>query len=229
MLDVKSYFILIFGSFILIDLLQEQKAKNAEPRSAGQKLLIKTDMTSLIMKSTNAVALMISMWVFSGCEWEVTQAAEPSPRSSFKEWCQKRSTLSAEPRKTVEVLLAQAGTSDCELAAENLLSRTELYLSQTGISDLSPLSRLTNLTKLTLRENQIANVSPLAELTNLQELFLIHNQIADVSPLAGLTNLEVLELSENQITETANLPSQSPRCLQVLKTCLMSEIFTTTQ
>jgi hypothetical protein len=26
-------------------------------------------MTSLIMKLTSAVALMISMWVFSGCEW----------------------------------------------------------------------------------------------------------------------------------------------------------------
>jgi internalin A len=96
----------------------------------------------------------------------------------------------------VEVLLAQAGTSDCELAAENLLSRTELYLSQTGISDLSPLSGLTNLTKLTLRENQIAEIRPLAELTNLQELFLIHNQIADVSPLARLTNLRCLILSE---------------------------------
>ena len=135
----------------------------------------------------------------------VTQAAEPSPRSSFKEWCQKRSSLSAEVRKTVEVLLAQAGTSDCKLAAENLLSRTELYLSQTGISDLSPLSGLTNLTKLTLRENQIADIRPLAELTNLQELFLIHNQIADVSPLARLTNLEVLELSENQITDVSSL------------------------
>jgi hypothetical protein len=30
---------------------------------------INTGMTSLIMKLTSAVALMISMWVFSGCEW----------------------------------------------------------------------------------------------------------------------------------------------------------------
>jgi internalin A len=157
------------------------------------------------MKPTRAVALIIGMWAFSGWGWGVAQAAEPSRESSFKEWCQKLTSLSAERQKTVEVLLAQAGTSDCELAAENLLSRTELYLSQTGISDLSPLSGLTNLTKLTLRENQIADIRPLAELTNLQELFLIHNQIADVSPLARLTNLEVLELSENQITDVSSL------------------------
>jgi internalin A len=39
------------------------------------------------MKLTSAIALMISMWVFSGWGWGVTQAAEPSLGSSFEEWC----------------------------------------------------------------------------------------------------------------------------------------------
>jgi len=189
-----------------MDLLQEQKAKNVEPRSAEQKLLIKTGMTSLIMKPISAVALMISVWAFSGWGWGVAQAAEPSRGSSFKEWCQKRSSLSAEVRKTVEVLLAQAGTSDCELAAENLLSRTELYLSQTGISDLSPLSGLTNLTKLTL-----IDVSPLAELTNLSMLILSSNQITDVSSLARLTNLFGLFLEGNAIPSDSSANAE-PTC-----------------
>lgn len=87
------------------------------------------------MKSTSALALIISTWVLSSWVWGVTQAAEPSPGSSFKELCQKQASLSDEARKTVEVLLKEAGTSDCELAAKNLLSRTELSLGQTGISD----------------------------------------------------------------------------------------------
>jgi internalin A len=80
------------------------------------------------MKLTSAIALMISMWVFSGWGWGVTQAAEPSLGSSFEEWCLQKATLSAERRKTVEILLEEAGTSDCELAAKNLLSRTELKI-----------------------------------------------------------------------------------------------------
>jgi internalin A len=102
-------------------------------------------------------------------------------------------------------------SSDCELAAENLLSRTELYLSQTGISDLSPLSGLTNLTKLTLRENQIAEIRPLAELTNLSMLILSSNQITDVSSLARLTNLFGLFLEGNAIPSDSSANAQ-PIC-----------------
>jgi internalin A len=57
------------------------------------------------MKSASAVALMISMWMFSGWGWGVTQAAEPSVGSSFEEWCLQKASLSADRRKTVEVLL----------------------------------------------------------------------------------------------------------------------------
>jgi internalin A len=97
-------------------------------------------------------------------------------------------------------------SSDCELAAENLLSRTELYLSQTGISDLSPLSGLTNLTKLTL-----IDVSPLAELTNLSMLILSSNQITDVSSLARLTNLFGLFLEGNAIPSDSSANAE-PTC-----------------
>lgn len=115
---------------------------------------------------------MIGLWMFSGCGWGVIQAAEPSLESSFEQWCQQQANLSAERRKTVEVLLEEAGTRDCELAAKNLLSRTELYLS--------PLSGLTNLTELDLQSNKITDVSPLAGLINLKELRLNNNQIKDV-------------------------------------------------
>jgi internalin A len=81
------------------------------------------------MKSISTVALIINMWAFSGWGWGIAQATEPNSGSSFKEWCQKQASLSAEARITVEVLLAKAGTNDCELAAKNLLSLTELYLS----------------------------------------------------------------------------------------------------
>ncbi len=157
------------------------------------------------MKLTSAVALMISMWVFSGWGWGVTQAAKPSQGSSFRELCLQQGSLSAERRKTVEVLLARIGTSDCELAAKNLSSRTELSLPETPITDLSPLAGLTNLKGLYLNINEITDVSPLARLTNLEKLYISNSPITDVSPLAGLTNLTELGLHSNEITDVSPL------------------------
>lgn len=107
------------------------------------------------MKPTSAVALMIGMWMLSGWGWGATQAAEPSLGSSFKQWCQQQASLSAEARKTVEVLLEEAGTRDCERAAKDLLSRTRLFLENDQITDISPLSGLTNLTELYLNFSPI--------------------------------------------------------------------------
>ncbi|NES17737.1 MAG: leucine-rich repeat domain-containing protein, partial [Symploca sp. SIO3E6] len=142
------------------------------------------------MKSTSTVALIIGMWVFSGWGWEITQAAEPSVGSSFEELCLQQASLSEEVRKTVEVLLEAAGTSDCELAANNLLTRTELDLTGKGITDITPISELTNLEVLNLSYNQITDITPISELTNLKELDLYVNQITDITPISELTNLK---------------------------------------
>jgi internalin A len=157
------------------------------------------------MKSTSTVALTLGLWMFNGWGWGVTQAAEPSLGSSFKDWCQKRTSLSAEARKTVEELLKEAGTSDCELAAKDLSSRTVLSLPEAPITDLRPLAGLTNLKDLYLTLNEITDVTPLARLTNLETLVVSANPIADVTPLAGLTNLAELDLQSNKITDVSPL------------------------
>ncbi len=53
------------------------------------------------------------------------------------------------------------------------------------ISDISPLSNLTNLQWLNLESNQITDIGPLSGLTNLRDLYLRHNQISDISPLVN--------------------------------------------
>jgi Leucine-rich repeat (LRR) protein len=82
---------------------------------------------------------------------------------------------------------------------------TKLYLDGNGISDLTPLSGLTELVALSLHDNQINDLGPLAELTNLKELQLYGNQIKDLTPLAGLTNLKMLFLSKNHIMDVTPL------------------------
>ncbi len=80
-----------------------------------------------------------------------------------------------------------------------------LDLSYNIISDVSTLSGLTNLTYLNLRSNEISDVSVVSNLTNLTTLWLYSNSISDVSALSGLTSLEQLYLHDNSISDVSPL------------------------
>jgi len=126
-----------------------------------------------------------------------TENKEITTPKTFTDWCLNKNNLSVETRHTVDVLLQEAETSDCH-QAEKLLS-TLTHLSPMGgqITDLKPLSTLTNLTSLQLAYNSITDLKPLSTLTNLAALGLAHNSITDLKPLSTLTNLAVLRLDNN--------------------------------
>lgn len=86
------------------------------------------------------------------------------------------------------------------------------YARKSLISDLSPLSGLTQLTSLTIQNfpnddpnMQITDLSPLANMTQLTTLTLSYNKFTDVTPLANLTKLTTLDLSYNKITDISPL------------------------
>ncbi|GET42370.1 leucine-rich repeat domain-containing protein [Microseira wollei] len=125
--------------------------------------------------------------------------------SSFADWCLNKDSISKEARHTVEVLLEYAKTSDCYEADRILSSCTELRISgYDSISDIRPLSTLTNLTKLSISSytsGVISDIRPLSTLTNLTELQISNSQISDLSPLSTLTNLTFLNLYVNPISD----------------------------
>ena len=123
-----------------------------------------------------------------------------APRT-FADWCLDRNNLSVQTRHTVDALLQVAQTTDCHQASKLLSTRTALSLNYNQITDLKPLSTLTNLTELFLINNQITDLRPLSSLTNLIRLYAYENQIADLKPLSTLTNLTFLFLDNNQITD----------------------------
>jgi internalin A len=127
--------------------------------------------------------------------------------SGFADWCRHIDSLSESARRTVKVLLKEAGTDDPEAAERILSSMTELEISFYQITDISVLGSLTNLTTLNLRGNRITDISVLGSLTNLTTLYLGYNQITDISALRSLTNLTTLYLRENQITDISALGS----------------------
>ena len=112
---------------------------------------------------------------------------------------------------TTHTLLDLTGLTAQKRGIENLtgleharnLRRLDLYGN--ALSDISPLSGLTQLTDLHLADNHISDISPLAELKKLTRLALWKNNISDISPLAELKNLTSLTISDNNIWDISPL------------------------
>jgi len=138
---------------------------------------------------------------------EIARAQPGNDRRTFADWCRQKADLSPETKHTVEVLLRQAETNDCDAADWNLSESSMLDLSDNKISDIKPLASLTKLTFLNLSDNKISDIKPLASFTTLTFLNLDKNQIIDVKPLASLTNLTQLWLAKNQIIDVKPLAS----------------------
>ena len=76
-----------------------------------------------------------------------------------------------------------------------------LYIENSRVEDLSPLSGLVSLNTLSLRGNRISCLEPLSSLSGLKNLTLSSNVISELEPLAGLAQLEKLLLYGNKISD----------------------------
>jgi Leucine-rich repeat (LRR) protein len=139
---------------------------------------------------------------------EVTLAAQTKANTTFTtfgEWCLNKANLPVATQRTVDAILGRFKTRDCNQANNKLSALTKFDLTNTGISDLRPLSGQKNLTVLTLAGNKISDISPLSGLTKLKGISLMGNQVSDLRPLSNLTNLVVLYLSWNKISDVTPL------------------------
>ncbi|ECP0927400.1 LPXTG cell wall anchor domain-containing protein, partial [Listeria monocytogenes] len=85
----------------------------------------------------------------------------------------------------------------------SLTNLNELLANNNQINDVSGLSRLINLTMLQLNNNQISNVSPLSDLVKLTWLLIDDNQISDLSALKDLTWLMTVSMENQQVNNKA--------------------------
>jgi internalin A len=83
----------------------------------------------------------------------VAVALSQQPKT-FLQWCKQKKSVSADTKRTIDILLQEAGTQDCKLADRYLSKLTELDLSINQLIDVQPLAGLTNLTELRLDSNQ---------------------------------------------------------------------------
>jgi internalin A len=97
----------------------------------------------------------------NGLSAKAAETRSGNSRRTFADWCRQKADLSPEAKHTVEVLLKEAGTTECDAANQKLSSLTALT-STTIKSATSNLESLTN--------NQISDIKPLESLTNLTVL-----------------------------------------------------------
>jgi Leucine-rich repeat (LRR) protein/GTPase SAR1 family protein len=91
-----------------------------------------------------------------------------------------------------------------KLSGLNALKK--LYLNeQQELSDLSPLSGLSNLQIFSCESTQVNDLSPLSGLSNLQVLGCGRTQVSDLGPLSGLRNLQLLRCFATQVSDLGPL------------------------
>ena len=78
----------------------------------------------------------------------------------------------------------------------------KLDLSNTGVTDLSPIATLTQLEELVLFDidKGLSSLSPLENMSNLRSLNLSGTNVVDLSPLSRLKKLEILDLSASNVS-----------------------------
>jgi Leucine-rich repeat (LRR) protein len=154
--------------------------------------------------------------------WDAAEAVEEAARRE-RDLCGRRSLTTTGCRRCFEKTRSIEDQPLGTLEPLRKLVRVDyLNFENTGVTDLSPVSRLPRLRDLLIRENRIDLVS-LAPAERLEELYIdrcgvssliglercralreIHaedNHVDDLRPLAELTELRVLDFEGNRVSD----------------------------
>jgi internalin A len=112
-------------------------------------LLINENLAITLPGFRPLVTLFVFLFVSSFPAKAFPSKEATTPRT-FADWCLNKNKVSAQTKHTVNLLLQEAKTQDCHQASKVLSTLTQLYLPNNQITDLKPLSRLTNLSALFL-------------------------------------------------------------------------------
>lgn len=99
-----------------------------------------------------------------------------------------------------ELYLTDSGITDIS-ALKELDNISTLYLDGNSVEDLSPLSGMANLSFLNLNGNRVQDLAPLEQLQGLSHLELEDNLVEDISPVSNLPGLTYLDIRNNSVTD----------------------------
>ena len=80
-----------------------------------------------------------------------------------------------------------------------------LFLNNSKIINLTPISELKNLLHLYLGNNQLKNIELLSNLTNLEVLDVSYNYLTSIEPVSGFEKLKFLKADHNRLTNISSI------------------------
>src|SRR4028118_1076586 len=90
--------------------------------------IIVTQKHMKLQKSIALTCCAILALSANGLSAKAAETRSSNSRRTFAEWCRQKADLSPEAKRTVEVLLQKAETTECDAADRELSSLTELDL-----------------------------------------------------------------------------------------------------
>lgn len=168
------------------------------------------------------ITVIVCIVAILGLKYSKSYAAEVDITSNFKDENLKNVILELAKEATEDESKTQIYESDIDKIVE-MPGETSLKLANKGIkdlsgieafagkgvtwifldwnelTDLSPLSSLTELTKISFSGNTVTDLTPLASLENLRNLTAINNNIETLEPIANLSNIDYICLDGNKL------------------------------
>lgn len=95
------------------------------------------------------------------------------------------------------------------------VERSSVLIDNTHVSDLTSLSKLTNLHRLDASNTRIKSLSVFSSMRSLRHLDVSHNEIRDISSLSAHTSLDYLVISFTHVDSL--VPLEGNRTLRVLR------------
>ncbi len=169
------------------------------------------------------ITVIVCIVAILGLKYSKSYAAEVDITSNFKDENLKNAILELAKEATedenktqiyesdIDKIVEMPGGTSLKLANKDIkdLSGIEvfagkgvtwIFLDWNELTDLTPLSSLTELTKISFSGNTVTDLTPLASLENLRNLTAINNNIETLEPIANLSNIEYICLDGNKLT-----------------------------
>jgi len=116
--------------------LQNKNRKQALVKIVG--LILITFITSVLTSWANKPFMLAVLGQPKNSGNEPSPAVVQKQRGDsgriFADWCREKASLSPEAKYTVEVLLKEAETTECDVANQKLSSLTALYIASEGVT-----------------------------------------------------------------------------------------------
>jgi len=114
--------------------------------------------------------------------------------------------------RSFRILRKATGFTDCYQAHNVLLHTSELNLGDTEMDNLRPLGSLPapgSLVSLDLSNTEVSDLTPLSHLISLRQLFLFNTNVSEAETLSHMSWLSVLDLGETMVADISFLQRNS--------------------